>query len=131
MELHINDKNIENKKNTINNNFSKKNINIDKSIRLINNDKNNNFITKKINNKYTKKLYMKKIDIHCFKKILMSEPFYEKIICKYKDNNLCYNYKKYGHCDFKHINNEVLINDYLKSNDIYNSDYSNLIINTY
>lgn len=38
--------------------------------------------------------------------------YFENIICNYKEENLCYDIKNHGCCNFKHINN-IYLNDFL------------------
>lgn len=100
------------------------NISISESIKLIdiNNIKHkhihgslkytNNIIS---NNKLINKKYIKNTKINIFKTSLN---LYNNIVCKYKNNNTCYNIETYGCCDFKHIYNKIPITNFLYNNNL-------------
>lgn len=106
------------------------NIKNDKSIELIINNKIDNKTNISIKNsienidienttRNTKNMVheistdIKNTKINSFK---TSFNLYNNIICKYKNNSICYNIIKYGHCDFKHMDNKIHITKFLYNN---------------
>lgn len=67
-------------------------------------------------NKKEKKILIENFNLNSFKKIV--KEYNNFIVCKYKVNNNCDNINKHGHCDFKHINNNIFINDFLVDNNV-------------
>lgn len=109
---------------------SDNNISISKSVNIttINNNKNSLYKLPSIQyqniifkNKMKKnKYYIKNINLKNIKNIIK---YYSlNTICKYNNNGLCHNIDKYGKCDFKHINNSLIFNDYI---DIDNNNWNN------
>lgn len=84
----------------------------DKPLKLNIINKNNFRIIKKINKN--------KINLNEIKRLKnkyeKNKSYSEKTICKYNNNNFCYNIEKYGNCNFKHVDRELDIKDLITSN---------------
>ena len=92
-----------------------KGINIEKSIKLIDKEikiKPNIEIINSIEKSGQENVNVKNIIYrkNSFKSIFNLN---NNIICKYKNNDICYNIKTYGFCNFKHIDNKIPINNFI------------------
>jgi hypothetical protein len=110
-KINYNNNVILNKEKDVYKNYNKIQINIDQYGSIHKNNYKNIF---KKNN-----IYINKFNLNCFKNIIKNEienikyseyNYSENIICK-NDGN-CNNLK----CRYKHINNEINLNDYLRNN---------------
>lgn len=73
------------------------------------------------------KIHIDNFNLNYFKKI--NKEHRNIIICKYDGHDNCYNINKYGHCDFKHTNNNISLNNFLnKDNNFHNSNISKVCV---
>lgn len=98
-----------------------KDINIEKSIKSIDKEiqiKPSISIKKSIENCGHEKVNDKNIIYRKYRKFIKNSfksilNLNNNIICKYKNDDLCYNIKTYGICNFKHMDNKIPINNFI------------------